>query len=326
MVILPRPAPGLFSALTDRPNCANLRAGRAALSRGAGAGDPVAMQVDAHVHFWQIGRNGCVWPPPELSAIHRDFLPAAWRDEAEPLDIDAAIIVQSQPSARDTRWLLELARDHACVAGVVGWVHLAAPEAPARIAALAREPKLRGLRPMLQDLPEDDWLLRAELVPAIEAMIAHGLCLDALVRPRHLPHLLRFAENHPALRIVIDHAAKPDVARCALDPWRARIAELAALPQVTCKLSGLVTEAGDDWHPDDLRPFAEHLLATFGPRRLLWGSDWPVVNLASGYSRWFGLADALTGLAGDERTALFGDNAVRVYGIGTRGSSACDAY
>lgn len=318
MVTLPRPAPGLFSAFTDRRHCSD--GGGAitgAAARAGRAGDSIAMQVDAHVHFWQIGRNDCAWPPPELAAIHRDFLPGAWRDEAEPLGIEAAIVVQSQPSARDTAWLLELARNHAFVAGVVGWADLAAPDAPARIAALAQEPKLRGLRPMLQDLPEDDWLLRAEIEPAIAAMIAHDLCLDALVRPRHLPHLARFAERHPALRIVIDHAAKPDIARCALDPWRARIAELAALPQVTCKLSGLVTEAGEDWRPDDLRPFVEHLLATFGPRGLLWGSDWPVVSLASGYSQWFGLADALTGLAGGERAALFGDNAARVYGVGT---------
>lgn len=281
------------------------------------AGDPVAMQVDAHVHFWQIGRNDCAWPPPELTAIHRDMLPAEWQEEAKPLGIDAAIVVQSQPSARDTAWLLELARDHACIAGVVGWVDLAAPDAPATIAALVQEPKLRGLRPMLQDLPEDDWLLHAELAPAIEAMIAHHLCLDALVRPRHLPHLVRFAERHPALSIVIDHAAKPDIVRRALDPWRACIAELAALPQVSCKLSGLATEAGCDWRPQDLQPFVEHLLATFGPRGLLWGSDWPVIHLASGYSQWFGVADALTCLAGDEWAALFGDNAVRVYGIRT---------
>ena len=277
---------------------------------------PGVVMIDAHCHFWRLNQNDCTWPPPELAAIHRDFLPAAWRDEAEPLGIDAAIVVQSQPSPRDTGWLLELARDHACIAGVVGWVDFAAPGAPARIAALARDRKLRGLRPMLQDLPEDDWLLRADLAPAIEAMIAHDLCLDALVRPRHLSHLVHFAENHPALRIVLDHAAKPDITHGALDPWRARIAELAALPQVTCKLSGLVTEAGGDWRPDDLQPFVEHLLATFGPRGLLWGSDWPVVNLASGYANWFGLADALTCLAGAERAALFGDNAIRVYGIG----------
>jgi L-fuconolactonase len=273
------------------------------------------MAVDAHVHFWRIGRNDCAWPPPGLAAIHRDFLPEDWQREADAARIDAAIAVQSQPSERDTGWLLELARDDARIAGVVGWVDLAATGAADRIAALASHPKLRGLRPMLQDLPDDDWILRSALTSAIEAMIAHGLCFDALIRPRHLPQLLRFAGRHPALRIAIDHAAKPDIAHGELDPWRARIAALAELPNVSCKLSGLTTEAGDAWRSDDLRPYVEHLLATFGPQRLLWGSDWPVVKLAADYSGWFNLADNLAGLAGDERAALFGGNAIRVYGI-----------
>lgn len=273
------------------------------------------MLVDAHVHFWRIGRNGCTWPPPELGAIHRDFLPEDWRHVAQPCGIDAAIAVQSQPNEQDTAWLLELARDDACIAGVVGWVALSARDAVDRIAALAAQPKLRGLRPMLQDLPGDSWILSPSLTPAIEAMIAHGLCFDALVKPRHLPHLLRFAERHPALRIVIDHAAKPDIAHHAFDPWRARIAALAELPNVVCKVSGLLTEAGDDWHARDLAPWVQHLLAAFGPRRLLWGSDWPVLKLAADYACWFGIADGLAGLATDERAALFGGNAVRVYGI-----------
>ncbi|WIG57155.1 MAG: L-fuconolactone hydrolase [Rhodanobacteraceae bacterium] len=273
------------------------------------------MAVDAHVHFWRIGRNDCTWPPPELAVIHRDFLPEDWWREASAAGIDAVIAVQSQPSERDTAWLLDLAHGDARIAGVVGWVDLSARDAPDRIAVLASHSKLRGLRPMLQDLPDDDWILQPSLMPAIEAMIAHDLCFDALVKPRHLPHLLRFAERHPALRIVIDHAAKPDIAHGVIDPWRAQIAALAELPNVSCKLSGLVTEAGDAWHPGALRPYVEHLLATFGPRRLLWGSDWPVVNLASDYSRWFDLADNLAGLAGDERAALFGGNAIRFYGV-----------
>jgi L-fuconolactonase len=272
------------------------------------------MVIDAHVHFWRIGRNDCTWPPPQLAAIHRDFLPEDWRHEADAVGIDAAIVVQSQPSARDTGWLLELARDDARIAGVVGWADLAAPDAADRVAALASHRKLRGLRPMLQDL-RDDWILQPGLMPAIEAMAAHGLCFDALVEPRHLRHVLRFAERHPALPIVIDHAAKPDIAHGAFEPWRAHIATLAGLPNVSCKLSGLVTEAGPRWHAGDLRPYVEHVFAAFGPHRLLWGSDWPVVNLASDYPGWFRLADDFVGRAGHGRAALFGGNAARVYGI-----------
>ncbi|WHZ20372.1 MAG: L-fuconolactone hydrolase [Rhodanobacteraceae bacterium] len=273
------------------------------------------MVIDAHVHFWQIGRHDCAWPTPELPGIHRDFLPEDWQREAQAAGVDAAIAVQSQPSERDTDWLLELARDDARIAGVVGWTDLAARDAPVRIAALASHPKLRGLRPMLQDLPDDDWILQPALTPAIEAMIAYGLCFDALAKPRHLPPLQRFAERHPDLPIVIDHAAKPDIAHGVLDPWREQIAALAGLPNVACKLSGLLTEAGDDWHARDLAPWIDHLFATFGPHRLLWGSDWPVVKLAVDYSRWFDLAGELAHLRGDERAALFGGNAARFYGI-----------
>lgn len=291
----------------------------------ADARDHLAMLIDAHVHFWRIGRNDCAWPPPDLAAIHRDFLPADWRREADAVGVGAAIAVQSQPSERDTGWLLELALEDTRIAGVVGWADLAAVDAPARIAALAAHPKLRGLRPMLQDLPDADWILRPALAPAIEAMIAHGLCFDALVRPRHLPQLLRFAERHPALGFVIDHAAKPDIAHGGFEPWRTRVAALATLPNVSCKLSGLLTEAGGRWHAADLRPYVEHLLAAFGPQRLLWGSDWPVVNLAADYSRWFDLAGTLTALAGDERAVLFGGNAARIYGISEdkRGDETC---
>ncbi len=274
------------------------------------------MLVDAHCHFWRLNQNDCTWPPPELTAIHRDFLPDDWQREARAVGVAAAVAVQSQPSERDTAWLLQLARDDARIAGVVGWVDLAARNAPDRITALTGNPKLRGLRPMLQDLP-DGWILQPGLAPAIDAMLAQGLCFDALVRPRHLPHLLRFAERHPTLRIVIDHAAKPDIAGGALEPWRAQIAALAGLPNVACKLSGLVTEASEAWRADDLRPYVEHLLATFGSRRLLWGGDWPVVNLVAGYARWFDAAEELTALSGDERAALFGKNAVSVYGIET---------
>lgn len=282
------------------------------------------MLIDAHVHFWQPGRHACTWPTPALEAIHRDFLPGDWRQEADAVGIDAAIAVQSQPDDRDTDWLLGLARDDKRIAGVVGWVDLAARDAPSRIAALASQPKLCGIRPMLQELADDDWILSPSLTPAIEAMVARGLCFDALVRPRHLPQLLRFAERHPGLPIVIDHAAKPDIARGRMEPWRRNMAALARRPQAHCKLSGLLTEAGDDWHARDLLPWVDHLLACFGPRRLLWGSDWPVLNLAADYRRWFEQATALAHLDGEDHAAVFGCNAMRFYGLHCeRGDAPC---
>lgn len=273
------------------------------------------MLIDAHVHFWRIGYNDCVWPPRDLAAIHSDFLPGDWQRAAAPTEISSAIAVQSQPSDRDTNWLLDLAASDGRIAGVVGWADLTARAAPERVAQLAAHPKLRGLRPMLQDLPTDDWILRPAIIPAIEAMVEFGLCFDALVRPRHLPWLLRFAERHPDLSIVINHAAKPDLALGVLEPWRESMAALSKLPKVSCKVSGLLTEAGGDWRAGELDACVELLLESFGPRRLLWGSDWPVVNLAMDYAGWFRLADSLTGLEGGNHAALFGDNAARIYGL-----------
>lgn len=281
------------------------------------AGSYAMRMLDAHVHFWRLGHHDCTWPPPDLAAIHRDFLPDDWQCVASPHGVQAAIAVQSQASERDTAWVLDIAAADPRIAGVVGWTDLAAPDAPSRVATLAKRPKLRGLRPMLQDLPEDDWILKPVLRPAIDAMAAHGLRLDALVRVRQLRHLVRFAVRHPGLGIVVDHAGKPPLATGDLAPWRTQMAALAQCRNVVCKLSGLATEAGADWRRDDLAPCVDHLLATFGPDRLLWGSDWPVVNLASSYADWLRCAGELTRLPAVQRAAVFGGNAARMYGIGT---------
>ena len=269
------------------------------------------MIIDAHQHFWQIGRNACTWPTPDLTAIHRDFGPADLAAAAAGLDLAGSVLVQSQASDTDTDYLLDLAAKTPGVLGVVGWTDLAAPDAPARIADLARHPKLKGLRPMLQGLPEDDWITRPALAPAIEAMLTHHLRLDALVFTRHLPHLRLFAEAHPDLPIVIDHGAKPPLADGDLDEWTREISALAPLGNVWCKLSGLPTEAGPDGSPDAMDRAIDTLLALFGEKRLMWGSDWPVVNLASDYGAWLSRARARTGPS----AALYGDTAAAFYNI-----------
>ena len=270
--------------------------------------------IDAHHHFWRIGQNDCAWPTPDLAAIYRDFLPEDLAAIGAPLGLTGGVLVQSQPSDRDTDWLLDLAEHEPLVLGVVGWTDLAAPDAPERIAALAGRPKLRGLRPMLQSLADDAWIADPGLDPAIDAMVAHGLSLDALVFTRHLPHLRGLAERQPDLAIVIDHGAKPPIAAGELQPWTGEIAALAELPQVHCKLSGLLTEAAPGADPRTLAPYVAHLVAAFGPRRLMWGSDWPVVGLAGAYGDWLELARTLSGLTSTRDLAdLFGETARRFY-------------
>nr|WP_308410553.1 amidohydrolase family protein [Janthinobacterium sp. ROICE36] len=251
-----------------------------------------------------------------MAAIHRDFLPADLAPLLAAHGIAGTVLVQSLPSEDDTRWLLALAEKSSFIRAVVGWTDLLAPDAPANIARLASNGKLKGLRPMLQDLEDDAWIADPALAPALAAMVAHGLRLDALVLPRHLPALQHCARDYPGLSIVIDHAAKPPIAAAAFGNWREDMAQLAALPNVYCKLSGLVTEARSGWDVDDLRPFAAHVLDVFGPRRVIWGSDWPVVDLAGGYAAWLAASVALLAHLGlQDRNDIFGLNALRFYDI-----------
>jgi len=200
------------------------------------------------------------------------------------------------------------------VQGVVGWTDFDAADGGERIDALAAHKLLVGLRPMVQDIPDDDWLLRPALAPPLAAMARNGLVFDALVLPRHLPRLLRVVDDHPELQFVLDHCAKPRLATGELAIWQGDIASLAERPNIVCKLSGLATEAVPDWQIADLRKAVDHVIACFGPHRLLWGSDWPVVNLAGGYEKWFGAAKTmLAGLSADENAAIFGGNAARIY-------------
>lgn len=272
------------------------------------------MLIDSHQHFWQIDRGDYFWMRPDLDPLYRDYGP----EDLQPLlarhGIGRTILVQAAQTVAETEFMLEVAEAAPFVAGVVGWVEFTDPGAPAAMARLAANRLIVGFRPMVQDIPDDDWLLRPDLAAAFHAMAEQRLVFDALVFPRHLSRLLVVADRYPDLAIVVDHGAKPAIREGLLDPWRADMAALAARPNTVCKLSGLVTEAGPDWTVDDLRPYVEHLLKAFGPQRLLWGSDWPVVNLAGGYDRWREASlTLLASLSNSERDAMLGGNAARIY-------------
>ncbi len=270
--------------------------------------------IDAHQHCWQLARPECTWPTPDLQAIYRDFGPEDFWQEASPRGVVGSVLVQSQPNEADTRYLLALAERWPSILGVVGWTDLARVTAPGVIRALAHTPWLRGLRPMLQALPEDDWIVRQANPEALSTMAEEGLVFDALVCPRHMPALLELAHRHPDLTIVINHGAKPDIARGGLSGWQCALKALAACPRVYCKLSGLATELAEGQSWEELPPYLDSVLEIFGPGRVLWGSDWPVLNLAGDYTRWLALAwHRVNACTPGHEAAVFRDNARQVY-------------
>jgi L-fuconolactonase len=276
-----------------------------------------APRIDAHHHVWQLERGDYGWLTPALAPIYRDFTLEELRPLLGRLGVGSTVLVQAAPTVAETEFLLEVAHaSDGLVRGVVGWVELAAPDSDAILERLAGDPLLKSIRPMLQDIAEVEWILRSDVDRRIAVIEGLGLRFDALVKPPQLPALLRMIERHPDLALVIDHGGKPAIADRGWEPWATNIARLARHPHVVCKLSGLVTEAGSGWSPRKLRPYVDHLLACFGAKRLLWGSDWPVVNLAGGYQRWARASDEiLAGLPETDRAAIFGDNARRFYGL-----------
>lgn len=272
------------------------------------------MRIDAHMHLWRLERGDYGWITDEVAPIKRDFGPEDARPLIEAAGIDGVVLVQAAPTVAETRFLLEHAAREPWVRGVVGWIDMEALDAVDVLAALANDPMLKGIRPMIQDIPDVDWMLGGSLGPAFRALVAHDLVFDALVKPEHLANLRRLLERHPDLRVVIDHGAKPAIRDGAFEPWATHMATLARETGAFCKLSGLVTEAGPSWTLEDLRPYVDHLLGSFGPERLLFGSDWPVLTLAGDHAGWCRAAgELLSGLAPAERELVFGETARRVY-------------
>jgi L-fuconolactonase len=287
------------------------------------------MRIDAHHHFWRRARGDYRWlreDEPALQPLLRDFEPADLVPLLERHRIAQTVLVQAADSTDETRFMLSLAEEHAFIGGVVGWVDVACSEAVDRLHEFARHPKFKGVRPMLQDLDDVQWIARAPQPEVIEALVALGLRFDALVKPQHLPALLRFVARWPELPVVIDHAAKPPLAQpgneLAMQAWRDAIGRVARHPLACCKVSGLLNEmAPVDRQPPErvaavLLPVWHTLLDTFGPARLMWGSDWPVLTLAGDHDRWIAASDLLLAeLSADERAQVLHGTARRFYGL-----------
>lgn len=277
------------------------------------------MIIDAHQHFWRPERGDYGWLSPDLAAIYRDFMPQDLAPLLDAHNIDGTVLVQAAPTVAETEFLLHIAERTPFVLGVVGWIDFENVSACADITRLSAHPKLVGLRPMIQDIADDDWMLRPEFSAIFEAMVAHDLTFDALVLPRHLPQLRALIARHPKLRVVIDHGAKPEIAQGLFDGWADDMAALARHTQAYCKLSGLLNEAGEGWSTADLTPYMAHLFNHFGTERLIWGSDWPVVTLAGSYETWWHIARQFMATtshqAKNDTDRIFGHNAVAAYGL-----------
>ena len=274
------------------------------------------MRIDAHQHFWSLDRGDYDWLTPELSALYRDFYPSDLDPLLEQNQIEGTVLVQASPTLAETNYLLSLANKHDFIKGVVGWVDFESFDVIQTINELAKDPKVVGLRPMIQDIEDVDWMLSTDFTPVFNAIINHNLVFDALTKPNHLPNLRRLLLRHPELRTVIDHGSKPVIAAREFEPWAVEMALIAKNSQAFVKLSGLVTEAKENWSVDDLTPYVDHLFTCFGADRIIWGSDWPVCNLASDYTEWCETTDEiLNGLSTEERDAVLGGNAMRVYSL-----------
>ncbi|MEV7096564.1 amidohydrolase family protein [Amycolatopsis sp. NPDC051045] len=279
--------------------------------------------IDAHHHLWDPSRREYPWMAgAALDPIRRPYTVDDLRAVTKAAGVHATILVQTVSSEEETAEFLATAAAEPVIAGVVGWADLTAPDVADRLASLTGP--LVGIRHQVENEPDDDWLLRPAVVAGLSTVAAAGLAFDLLVRPSQLPAAAEVALRLPELRLVLDHAAKPPIAAGEWEPWASGVAALAARDNVVCKLSGLVTEADwPGWEVGHLRRYVDHVLEVFGPERLLFGSDWPVCELAASYELVLDAAIALTGSLSDaERLAVFEHNARATYRLDAGGATS----
>ncbi len=271
--------------------------------------------VDSHQHFWRVGLFDYPWMSPDLGVLYRDYLPDDLSPVLAECGVARTVIVQASDSVAETRWMLGLADENPFVAGVVGWVDLASRDVGRQLDDLSAHPMFKGVRHLVESEPDDDWLVRPSVLRGLRELASRDLTFDLLVHTRHLDHVPVIADECPGLRMVVDHLAKPPIATGEIDEWSRRIERVAAIESIHCKLSGLVTEADHaGWSVDDLRPYVEHAVECFGPRRLLFGSDFPVCLLAATYERVLSSFETLLdGLGESARECIFAGNATRFY-------------
>ena len=271
--------------------------------------------IDSHQHFWQLGRFDYPWMTSDLGVLYRDYLPSDLAPILNQNHITQTVLVQASNSVAESRWLLDLADSNNFIAGVVGWVDLTSSDIDSQLDDLSAHPKFKGVRHLVESELNDDWLIQPSVLSGLQKLSARGLSYDLLVHTRHLKHVPRVAETCPDLALVIDHLAKPPIARNEIKEWSQALERLARYANIHCKLSGLVTEADwNSWQPLDLRPFVDCAVEFFGAERMMFGSDYPVCLLAATYDRVLdGFLEILKDLSDPDREKIFANNAAKFY-------------
>ncbi len=276
------------------------------------------MQIDSHHHFWKYDPVQYEWIGPDMSVLKRDFLPADLADEIEPAGIDGVVSVQARQTVEETAALLAMAAEHEFIHGVVGWVPLASPDVAAVLEPLAQSPCLKAVRHVVQDEPDDAFILGDEFNRGVSQLKRFALVYDILIYARQLANSIRFVDRHPDQSFVLDHIAKPMIQAAEFPrAWADELRGLARREHVVCKFSGVVTEVRDAaWSAELIRPYWDAALEAFGPKRLMFGSDWPVCLLRSGYGQWVStVRELIADLTPAEQSDIMGANACRVYGL-----------
>ncbi|WP_437204059.1 amidohydrolase family protein [Planctomicrobium sp. SH664] len=275
------------------------------------------MRIDAHHHLWQrsLPFDYSWLEKPALAPICRDFLPDDLLPHLQHCGIDQTVVVQTQHTVDESRWMLSLAEQFPWIAGVVGWVDLASPACEDQLQELRAHSKFVGVRHIVQDEPDENFIIRPQILQGLKVLEKHGCPYDLLFYVQHLQHAVAVAQHVPGLPLVIDHLSKPQIKDRGWKDWEQDLRAAAKLPNVYCKISGLVTEADwQNWQPQDLKPYVELALETFGPQRCMYGSDWPVCLLAAEYEEVHAAAQQVLGsLSADEQSQVFGRTAQQFY-------------
>jgi len=271
--------------------------------------------IDAHHHLWNYDTEDYAWIGPEMNVLRRDFMPADLHIEMQQAGVDGAIAVQARQTLQETEWLLSLAAQNEFMRGVVGWAPLIDAAVSDDLERLAAQPKLKGIRHVLQDEPDDFYMLRNDFNAGITQLRRFDLVYDVLIFERHLPQTIQFLDRHPDQVFVIDHIAKPRIREGLLSPWRENLKELARRSHCFCKLSGVLTEADwQNWRPEGIHPYLDAALDAFGPNRCLFGTDWPVLLLADSYAGWVAtVKNFVSRLSSTEQARVLGGTAAEVY-------------